>query len=90
MQTAFDVSQELLWTGTEGGWVGGFQAPLMDRYMSVHAHTTRVLSLKPLQVHPRPPVPVYKGAVGLSELTGSPLMSVFKRTSLSRLCRFTT
>jgi hypothetical protein len=48
VQTAFDVSQELVWTGSEGGWLTSFHVPSMERHSSVHAHESRVLGLKSL------------------------------------------
>ena len=48
VQTAFDVSQELVWTGSEGGWLTAFHVPSLERHSSVHAHESRVLGLKSL------------------------------------------
>eukprot|EP00898_Chlorokybus_atmophyticus_P002747 jgi/Chlat1/3473/Chrsp23S03668 len=46
-KAVFDNREELLWTGSETGWIYAFLSPLMKKYSAFRAHTQHVSSLLP-------------------------------------------
>jgi len=45
---AFDTAEELLWCGTEDGWLTAMYAPTLARHVSVEAHAHAVRQIVPL------------------------------------------